>query len=69
MSIGAVVPRFCVLRGSMWVQWLKRQEFCGRDKWKRTQVSTEQGKDSGNVGWVHKGRLKVRAQETGIQAQ
>ena len=37
VSIGTVVPRFCALQGSMWVQWVKRQVFCGRDKWKRLQ--------------------------------
>ena len=57
VSIGAVVPRICTLQGSVWVQWLKRRGSCGRDEWNKTQVDTREckiGKDSGDVGWVHK---------------
>ena len=36
---------------------------------RETQVSARQSKDSGNVDWVYKGRLKDGVQETGIQAQ
>ena len=53
VSVGTVVPRICILQGNMWVQCVKRQGFCGRDKWNETQVYTEQGKNSGKVGWVH----------------
>ena len=55
MSIGAVVPRICTLQGSVWVQWVKRQGFCGRDERSKTQGDTREcriDKDSGDMGWV-----------------
>ena len=57
MSIGAVVPRICTLQGSVWVRWVKRQGFCGRDEKNKTQEDVREckvDKDSGDVGWVHK---------------
>ena len=37
MGVGTVSTRICVLQGSMWVQWLKRQVICGRDERNKTQ--------------------------------
>ena len=57
MSIGTVGTRICTLQGSVWVQWVKRRGFCGRDKGNKTQEDTREckiGKDSGDVVWVHK---------------
>ena len=34
-----------------------------------TQVSEEQGKDSGEVGWVHKADSRIGGTRAGIQAQ
>ena len=34
-----------------------------------TQVSTEQGKDSGEVGWVYKTDSRIGDTRAGIQAQ
>ena len=57
VSVGAVDTRICTLQGSVWVQWVKRQGFCGRDEKNKMQEDAREcriDKDSGDVGWVHK---------------
>ena len=62
MSIGAMVPGFCILQGSMWVWCVRRQGFCGRDEWNKTQEGCKrlQGKAKIVATWVGFTRIDSR---------